>query len=142
MKSPTVPAPTPRPTEPVPTADLCTSHAEYPFSNACFRYDNFDGGELKIMGPQSGNWNTESECDAQGEKTRWTTHWCPQLELSCELYGAPGKCLVHDQRDGSLKPKSGGGWKNEAKCEKKGRKARYETVWCPDDRRRRLRGLA
>ena len=97
---------------------------------------------MKIMGPQSGNWNTESECDAQGEKTRWTTHWCPQLELSCELYGAPGKCLVHDQRDGSLRPKSGGGWKNEAKCEKKGRKARYETVWCPDDRRRRLRGSA
>ena len=136
---PTVPAPTPRPTEPVPTADLCTSHAEYPFSNACFRWDGFDDNELKIMGPQNGNWNTESECDEQGEKARWTTHWCPALELSCDLYGAPGKCLVHDQRDGSLRPKEGGGWKNEAKCEKKGRKARYETVWCPDDRRR-LRG--
>ena len=140
--TPTTPAPTPRPTQPQPTSDLCTSHAEYPFSGACFRYDNFDDNTLKIMGPQSGNWNTESECDEMGEKARWTTHWCPQLELSCELYGAPGKCLVHDQRDGSLRPKEGGGWKNEAKCEKKGRKARFETVWCPDDRRRRLRGSA
>jgi len=140
--TPTTPAPTPRPTEPQPTSDLCTAHAEYPFSGACFRWDGFDDNTLKIMGPQSGNWNTESECDEMGEKARWMTHWCPQLELSCELFGAPGKCLVHDQRDGSLRPKEGGGWKNEAKCEKKGRKARFETVWCPDDRRRRLRGSA
>ena len=89
--TPTTPAPTPRPTEPMPTADLCTSHAEYPFAGACFRWDGFDNDQLKIMGPQSGNWNTESECDEMGEKARWTTHWCPQLELSCDLYGAPGQ---------------------------------------------------
>merc|ERR1711924_523530 len=53
-----------------------------------------------------GNWNTESECDEMGEKARWTTHWCPQLELSCDLYGTPGKCLVHDQRDGKLEERS------------------------------------
>ena len=53
-----------------------------------------------------GAWNSRDKCAERGLEVKWGTHWCPAVDMECEVPG----CLRHDRKTGALKTFTSGAW--------------------------------
>ena len=128
---PTTKEPRPRPSyapsTATPTNDLCATFApDTTYSQTCFRVD-VSSGAVEAMGPMKAGWNTKDKCAERGLEVKWGTHWCPAVDMACEVPG----CLRHDRKTGALKTVASGAWATQDFCESKNAAPRWTTKWCP-----------
>ena len=76
------------------------------------------------MGPMKGAWNSRDKCAERGLEVKWGTHWCPAVDMACEVPG----CLRHDRKTGALKTFTSGAWAVQETCESKNAAPRWTTA--------------